>query len=112
MLAVKDSLVSLTLAGTTALCALLSPTEILAEPIQIGLVLASDIVDEREDGSGAFRTHCLESHISNDDPLVFPGQPGAAHNHVFFGNPLVHAYTTPAELQHTNTTTCDGGDCA
>lgn len=85
-----------------------SPADVLAVPSQIGLVPAGDSVDEREDGSGAFRTHCLESHMGNDDPLVFPGQPGAAHHHVFFGNPLVNAYTTVADLHRANITTCDG----
>jgi len=80
-----------------------------AETSQTGLVNADDVVDEREDGSGAFRTHCLESHTSHDDPLVFPGQPGAAHHHVFFGNPSVDANTTVADLNDANRTTCDGG---
>lgn len=73
------------------------------------LVPAHDIAGEREDGSGAFRTHCLESHTSHDDPLVYPGQPGAAHHHVFFGNPGVDAQTTVADLNDANRTTCDGG---
>ena len=62
----------------------------------------------REDGPGAFRTHCLESHTSQDDPLVFPGQPGAAHHYVFFGNPEVDADTGIDDLAATNRTTCDG----
>ncbi|MEL6782148.1 MAG: DUF1996 domain-containing protein [Pseudomonadota bacterium] len=72
------------------------------------LVPANDTVDQRADGSGAFRTHCLESHISHDDPLVHPGQPGAAHEHVFFGNPIVDAHTTIADLSGATRTTCDG----
>jgi hypothetical protein len=62
----------------------------------------------REDGSGAFRTHCIESHIAEDDPLVFPGEPGQSHLHVFFGNPAVDAFTTIDSLQETEQTTCDG----
>lgn len=64
---------------------------------------------EREDGSGAFRTHCMESHTSHDDPLVHPGAPGAAHHHVFFGNPGVDAFSTPERLQEAECGTCDGG---
>ena len=30
------------------------------------------------DGTGSFRTECAYSHMNNDDPLVFPGQVGAA----------------------------------
>ena len=68
----------------------------------------SETPGKREDGSGAFRTHCIESHLSFDDPLVKPGQPGAAHQHVFFGNPRVDAFTTPKTLRDATVTTCDG----
>jgi hypothetical protein len=62
----------------------------------------------REDGSGAFRTHCIESHLAEDDPLIFPVEPGKSHLHVFFGNPEVDAFTTIDSLQETEQTTCDG----
>ena len=78
------------------------------EGVKRGLLLSNEEVGEREDGTGAFRTHCLESHESQDDPLVFPGQPGAAHHHVFFGNTTVDAFTTPASLAKATETTCDG----
>ena len=74
-----------------------------------GLVSSREVVDQREDGSGAFRTNCLESHDSYDDPLVFPNQPAATHHHIFFGNPTVNADTTIASLQDAQQTTCDGG---
>lgn len=74
-----------------------------------GTMRANDVTDLREDGSGAFRTHCVESHISFDDPLVWPGQPGAAHEHVFFGNPNVDANTTIPSLLTAGRTSCDGG---
>lgn len=83
---------------------LLAPDPLL----RVGLVLSNEEVGEREDGTGAFRTHCLESHLSQDDPLVFPGQPGATHEHVFFGNASVDAFTTPATLLQAQVTTCDG----
>ena len=63
---------------------------------------------EREDGSGAFRTHCIESHESYDDPLVKPGQPGSMHHHIFFGNPSTDAFSTSESLLSVETTTCDG----
>lgn len=68
----------------------------------------SETPGKREDGSGAFRTHCVESHSSNDDPLMAPDKPGAAHHHIFFGNPDVDAYTTPDSLLEASATTCDG----
>lgn len=97
------------IAVAAAVCALSSHSPASADTARTGLVSGNDIVDDREDGSGAFRTHCLESHTSHDDPLVFPGQPGAAHHHVFFGNPGVDAHTTVADLNDAGRTTCDGG---
>ncbi len=73
------------------------------------LVLSSEEVGEREDGSGAFRTNCLESHINFDDPLVYPNQVSASHEHVFFGNTTINAMTTQQSLLEASSTTCDGG---
>ena len=53
--------------------------------LQPGRVFSEENVYINEDGTGNFRTHCKESHVNNDDPLVYPGQVGAAHEHVFFG---------------------------
>ena len=53
----------------------------------------------REDGSGAFRTHCLESHVRNDDPLLAPKRAGASHRHVFFGNTTVDSTTNFKSLK-------------
>lgn len=76
--------------------------------LQSQFVPESETPGEREDGSGAFRTHCIESHESLDDPLVKPGQPGDAHHHIFFGNPSTDAFTTSDSLLSVETTTCDG----
>ena len=61
------------------------------------------------DGTGAFRTVCEYSHMLNDDPIVFPGQPGKAHLHAFFGNTEVDAYSTQAEIRNSGNSTCRGG---
>jgi hypothetical protein len=58
---------------------------------------------------GAFRTTCDYSHMSFNDPIVYPGQPGKAHLHVFFGNTLTDANTTAATLVSTGNSTCRGG---
>ena len=44
------------------------------------------------DGTGAFRTVCDFSHMNFDDPIVYPGQPGKAHLHAYFGNTGANAY--------------------
>ena len=46
------------------------------------------------DGTGAFRISTNYSHFSYDDPIVYPGQPGRAHLHAFFGNRCTDAFTT------------------
>jgi hypothetical protein len=61
------------------------------------------------DGSGDFRTFCLRSHFAFDDPIVYPGHPGKAHAHVFFGNTATNANTTPETLESTGNSTCRGG---
>jgi len=45
-----------------------------------------------------FVLSCGFSHRNNDDPIVFPGQPGRSHNHTFIGNFSVNAATTPTSL--------------
>lgn len=61
------------------------------------------------DGVGAFRTVCDFSHMNYDDPIVYPGEPGKAHLHAFFGNTEADANTTPASLKKTGNSTCRGG---
>ena len=55
---------------------------------------------------GAFRFACAPSHLSYDDPIVFPGQKGRAHLHQFFGNTLADADSTYESLRKTGDSTC------
>jgi hypothetical protein len=55
---------------------------------------------------GAFRFICMPGHLSNDDPIVFPRQPGAAHLHQFFGNTKADAYSTYRSLRTSGDSTC------
>lgn len=61
------------------------------------------------DGVGAFRILCFATHISHDDPIKFPGQYYASHEHIFFGNALTDANSTPASLAAGGFSTCHGG---
>ena len=47
---------------------------------------------------------CPFSHRASDDPIVFPGQPGAAHRHDFFGNETTDASSTLRSLRKGSTT--------
>ena len=60
-------------------------------------------------GDGAFRVTCTASHMSNDDPIVYPNQPGAAHHHTFFGNTSTDAKSDVANLTIAGNSTCTGG---
>ncbi|HEX6707040.1 MAG TPA: DUF1996 domain-containing protein [Albitalea sp.] len=58
---------------------------------------------------GAFRVLCNFSHMANDDPIVYPGQPGRSHLHTFFGNAGTNAYSTAESIATTGNSTCNGG---
>ena len=64
----------------------------LLGPKSIPASAAPDIV-------GAFRFICGPFHLSYDDPIVYPGQPGKAHLHQFFCNSGVNANTTYESLR-------------
>jgi len=53
-----------------------------------------------------FRADCTYSHRLADDPIVFPGLPGASHMHSFVGNKAVNAATTAGDLTKFTATTC------
>jgi hypothetical protein len=57
----------------------------------------------------SFVVRCDFSHRNNDDPIVYPGAPGAAHSHDFFGNRSTNYASTHESLQAA-TTTCFNPD--
>ena len=61
---------------------------------------------------GNFRMRCEFSHLASDDPIVFPGQPGASHLHMFFGNTETTAHSSPNDIRTSGNTTCQGGSSA
>ncbi|MDH4364756.1 MAG: DUF1996 domain-containing protein, partial [Acidimicrobiia bacterium] len=79
---------------------------------QLSLDALTVAVDRPDNGSGngegQFRTNCEYSHFNYDDPIVFPGQPGKSHLHMFIGNTTADAYTTMDSLLNSGGSTCDG----
>lgn len=61
------------------------------------------------DGTGAFRSVCTRSHFNRDDSLLYPGQVGRAHLHMYFGNTASDAHSTPESTRDTGNSTCRGG---
>ncbi len=58
------------------------------------------------DGPPSFVSRCSYSHSANDDPIVFPSQPGASHLHDFFGNKATDAFSSDDSLRNGGQTTC------
>ena len=56
-----------------------------------------------------FRIECDFSHFAYDDSIVFPGQQGRAHLHMFFGNTFSNADSTYDSLLNSGASTCNGG---
>jgi hypothetical protein len=59
--------------------------------------------------AGAFRTLCSPSHMNFDDAIVFPGQIGSTHLHVYFGNTGANGRSTSQSIATTGNSTCRGG---
>ena len=71
----------------------------LVEPNGIPPSAAPDVL-------GAFRFLCGAGQILADDPIVYPGQPGKAHLHQFFGNLGANANSTYESLRKGGESTC------
>jgi Domain of unknown function (DUF1996) len=52
-----------------------------------------------------FIENCRFSHQAPDDPIVFPGKPGASHQHTFVGNRTTNAFSGFGSLR-SGATTC------
>lgn len=59
-----------------------------------------------------FFSNCYFSHISADDPIVYPRHPGVSHSHTFFGAATTNAGSTIASLRNSRTTCRRRGDTA
>jgi hypothetical protein len=59
-----------------------------------------------------FVVECSFSHSAPDDPIVFPGEPGASHQHHFFGASSTDADSTPESLRASETSCQTAADTA
>ena len=57
---------------------------------------------------GILRINCDFSHSDYDDPIVYPGQDGAAHLHRFYGNMLLDENSTIESLFTQGDSSCQG----
>ena len=59
-----------------------------------GIVVGNTTAAQAGDGRGSFSVECPYDHTLNDDPIVYPNQPGVSHSHDFFGNVSTTASST------------------
>jgi Domain of unknown function (DUF1996) len=62
-----------------------------------GLVMGN-MTAAHADDRGGFSVECPYDHTLNDDPIVYPNQPGVSHSHDFFGNVSTTANSTYATM--------------
>ena len=55
---------------------------------------------------------CAFSHMAMDDPIVYPRQPGASHDHSFVGNTTTNAFSTVRTLRAGSSTCKRDGETA
>ncbi|GAB3845063.1 DUF1996 domain-containing protein [Dactylosporangium cerinum] len=80
-------------------------------PNPVTNVKASHEVPPNKGGFHEFQANCSVSRTNlGDDPIVFPGLPGAAHLHTFMGNTTTNAATTIESLTQGQTTCKAKGD--
>lgn len=63
-------------------------------------------------GGGLFSVRCLPSHSTADDPIVYPGMPGASHFHQFFANRSITANSTYLSMIQATTSCALSADTA
>ena len=80
--------VAIAVAGLAAAALSAAPTGVTA-PLQLSPLFPN---------GPYYAIGCSFSHRNNDDPVVFPRQPGRSHNHTYIGNRSVDADTTSASL--------------
>ena len=59
-----------------------------------------------------FVENCRYSHQAPDDPIVYPGTPGASHQHTFVGNSTTDAFSSFGSLRSGGTTCLRQDDTA
>lgn len=84
------------------------PTTDFAPGIGHGLATRGPTPTNVPDNVGAMRFICAPGQILQDDPIVYPNQPGKSHWHQFYGNEDANASSTYATLRAHGRSTCSG----
>ncbi len=84
------------------------PLMLIVLGISLSIVSPAQAADTR----GSFSVDCFYSHTLRDDPIVFPGEPGASHRHDFFGNLSTDGNSTYATMVASGTSCVLADDTA
>jgi Domain of unknown function (DUF1996) len=101
---VKTALFFVAAAAVVVAAALLGPAAFAGKPLTA--VTRADLRGVN------FVENCRFSHRAADDPIVFPGQPGASHDHTFVANETTDAFSTFGSLRSGGTTCRRAADTA
>ena len=94
---ITDPIIATSLSGLTAIASNFDVTRALTTSWETG---PGNTV-------GAFRMTCTAGHLNYDDAIVYPGQPGKAHLHQYFGNTIADANSTYESLRAAGDSTCN-----
>ncbi|MFN2544185.1 MAG: DUF1996 domain-containing protein [Actinomycetota bacterium] len=72
---------------------------VLITALAAGLVATGPPAGAANPAKGGFIVTCDYSHTASDDPIVYPGQPGASHSHDFFGNESTSSGSTYESME-------------
>jgi hypothetical protein len=78
----------------------------------VAVAVASALPRSRSAVGVNFVGSCGFSHMAMDDPIVFPGRPGASHDHTFVGSASTDAFSTVDSLRAAPTTCRRPGETA
>ena len=88
-----------------------TPAGYIMAPDPVTDVKPSHEVPPNKGGFHEFQANCSVSRTNTgDDPIVFPGLPGASHLHTFMGNTTTNANSTVESLAKGQTTCKAKGD--
>jgi len=79
-------------------------------PLAVACLVAAAVGLAPSRAEGLWITTCDYSHSLNDDPIVYPGTPGASHRHDFAGSVNTNAFSNVTSLQRSITSCADPED--
>ena len=81
----------------------------IVAPADMPRVRPSSFRQPQNVGFHEFQANCSVTRVAADDPIVYPGRPGASHSHTFTGA-RTDAFTTTASLRAAPTSCTVPGD--